>query len=194
VLTQFLSDEREDVIDDGVDRHPGRVDACGAWRERERGCGARFVGQIARLDCFSDSGLTGLAPGVRRVVRTATGTLFGRGIKIDLHISVRKDNASDVTSFHDDTAVLPHCPLTRHEYLANLWQLRHCGCEFIDFRSPNRSRDVVTIDRDDTPFHHEICGSSQLRNRRFVVQRNVIVMGLPTDRSVHRTGIDVSIP
>ena len=51
----------------------------------------------------------------------------------------------------------------------------------------------MTVDRDDSAFDDEIRRSRELRDRRFVVQRDAVVMRFPSDGAVHRAGIDVSI-
>jgi hypothetical protein len=52
----------------------------------------------------------------------------------------------------------------------------------------------MAVDCDDTAFDNEVCRPREARDGLFIVQWNVIVMGLPTYSAVHRAGVDVSIP
>src|SRR5688572_22642160 len=92
-LSQFASNNRKHALDDGVDRQGGGIDVFGAGRERERGCGARLVRQVARLDRFGHRRLSSLASRVSDIKRTAPGPFLRRGIEIDLDVCVGKHDA-----------------------------------------------------------------------------------------------------
>ena len=61
------------MVDNPVDRHVGGVDVDGTRNKRKRRSRARLVGQVARLNGFCDCRLTGLAAGMRRIMRAAAG-------------------------------------------------------------------------------------------------------------------------
>ena len=83
--------------------------------------------------------------------------------------------------------------LTGDEDFAHLRQARHRGRDLVDLGRPDRARDVVTVDGDDSAFDDEIRGTREIGDRRFVVQRDAVVMRLPSDRAIHRAGVDVAI-
>jgi len=83
--------------------------------------------------------------------------------------------------------------LSPDEHVAHAWQARH-GCrDLVDLGRPDRARHVVPVDGDYPSLDDDICALRQRRNRRFIVQGDVLVERLPTHRAIHGAGIDMPV-
>ena len=79
---------------------------------------------------------------MRGIGRPPPRALLGRGIEIDLHVGVRKDDRADVAAFHDDAAAGAHLPLAFDEHRPHARQARDGRRRAIDLRRADRARHV----------------------------------------------------
>ena len=124
---------------------------CNRERRDLPGC-VRFV---ARLNRRRHCGLTSLTSRVRGVGCAPSRPLLGRSIEIHLHIRSREHDSSDVPAFHHDATLGAKRALTGNEHLAHFRQPRDRRRRLVDLRRPDRPRDVVAVDVDDTALDHE---------------------------------------
>src|SRR5262245_18800901 len=73
-------DNRENLVDDVLNRHPRRIDADRVVCAHERGCGTRPVASVAFLECGRDVLQPGARPagGMSRIQRAPARALFRR--------------------------------------------------------------------------------------------------------------------
>src|SRR5262249_30165604 len=127
----------QQLLDDGLRRERGGVDAQRIRRTAQGGMLALLVPPVPTLDFGHDGRQRGSLAPLLQLPMTAPAPLFGARVEVELQVSVREHDGADVAPFEHDAAILTHRALGGDELLAHFGPGRHFGSPFADWLLTN---------------------------------------------------------